>query len=206
MAYLTDLLTFIMNYSNFLPQGMEEVMPAKMILTMTAFQTFWMCALRTTPSASQTSGSFRWCIWTPKERHKLIPTGWSDIKAKSWFRLPILTLVLLWVSMWAFRVAHLVMILAWCHWGNETSTFELLFRFRWVQLCGFQWHFLRQHWQRWRLRWVCVWLSVQRAILRGNVEADNSDVLGRQTFKSLWHLRGFSESGQLHHGHRGAPA
>lgn len=93
------------------PQGTEEVMPAKTILTTTAFLTFWTCALRTTASAALTSGSFKWFIWTLKEQPKLTPTGWSDTRAKSWFRLPILTLVSLWVSMRSFRTAHLVFIL-----------------------------------------------------------------------------------------------
>lgn len=77
---------------------MEEETPAETTLTMTASRIFSTCAQRTTQSVLQTSGSSRWSTWIPREPLKLILTGWSDIRAKSWFRLPTLTQASQWVS------------------------------------------------------------------------------------------------------------
>lgn len=77
---------------------MDEETLAETTLTMTASRTFSTCAQRTVPSVLQTSGSSRWSTWIPREPLKSILTGWSDIRAKSWFRLPTLTQALQWVS------------------------------------------------------------------------------------------------------------
>lgn len=71
---------------------MEEGTHARTTLTMTASQISSMCVQRTMPLVLPTSGSSRWSTWIQRERLKLIPTGWSDTRAKSWFRLQTLIL------------------------------------------------------------------------------------------------------------------
>lgn len=73
-------------------------MPAKMTLTKTMFLTSMMCVRRILTLVRQTSASSRWFLWTPKAHHRLILTGLSAIRAKSWFRLSTVILALLLVS------------------------------------------------------------------------------------------------------------
>lgn len=77
---------------------MAVEMLAKMILIKTMCLTSMMCVLRTLTSVRQTSASFRWFLWIQKELHRLIPTGLSVIRAKSWFRLSTVILALLLVG------------------------------------------------------------------------------------------------------------
>ena len=73
-------------------------MLAKTTLTKTTCPTSMTYVQKTLTSVRQTSESSRWFPWTPKAPLRLTPTGWFAIRAKSWSRLSIVTLALLWVS------------------------------------------------------------------------------------------------------------
>lgn len=83
----------------------------------------------------------------------------------------------------------------------ECNTCSPHHRFWWVQRCGFQWNDVREHRQRWRLCRLCFWLPVEWALLRCDVEADHTDLLGGQTIQGVWHLWGFTQSCELDHWH-----
>lgn len=178
---------------------MAVVTYAKTILTKTMFWTSMMCVQRTLPSVKQTSADSKWFLWTPRAPPRLTPTGWSGIRARSWCRLSTVTLALLLVCN---KQADDLLQMHEHKVGGEPvlNHLSFQFRFRWIQRSGLQWNVLHQHGQRWRLRWVCVWLPVQFTLLHGDVETDHTDILVSHTHKSSRLLWPVNQSGQLHHG------
>lgn len=77
---------------------MDVVMLARMTLTKTTYLMPMMCVPRTLTLARLTSANSRWFLWTPKAHRRLIRTGLSAIRVKSWFRQSIVILALLLVS------------------------------------------------------------------------------------------------------------
>lgn len=88
-----------------------------------------------------------------------------------------------------------------CAESCECNTCSPHHRFWWVQRCGLQWNDVREHRQRWRLCRLCFWLPVEWALLRCDVEADHTDLLGGQTIQGVWHFWGFTQSCELDHWH-----
>lgn len=94
-----QVLGIIINeYVMYVFQVMVVEMLAKMTLTKTTCLTSTTFVPRTLTLARQISASSRWFLWTPKAPRRLIPTGSSAIRAKSWFRLSTATLASLLVS------------------------------------------------------------------------------------------------------------
>lgn len=90
--------TIINEYVMYVFQVMVVEMLAKTTLTKTTCLTSTTCAQKTLTLVRQTSASSRWFLLTPKALPRLILTGSSAIKAKSWFRLSTATLESLSVS------------------------------------------------------------------------------------------------------------
>lgn len=70
-------------------------MCAKMISTRIMFWTSMTCVQRTLPLVKLTSADSRWFLWIPRVLPRLIPTGWSVTRAKSWCRPSTAILALL---------------------------------------------------------------------------------------------------------------
>lgn len=94
---------------------MAVEMLAKMTLTKTMCLTYMTCVLRTLTSVKQTSASSRWFLWTLKAPLRLILTGLSAIKAKSWFRLLIAILALLLVCIWFSVIVNIMNVVVYLH-------------------------------------------------------------------------------------------
>lgn len=161
-------------------QVMDVEMLAKMTLTKTMCLTSMTFVRRTLTSVRQTSANSRWFPWTPKAPHRLIPTGLSAIRVKSLFRLSTVILALLLVSKTICNCSQIM----WNYWFKvfRVLTWTSSLRLPWVQCSGLQWDFLHQHREGWWLCWLRVWLPVQFQVLCGDVEADYTDLLVKQTY------------------------